>query len=277
MAEVALTEAPSKRKLEASSEALECKKPRDCGPSDILAVEPDVGNSQEASAQINGEHKPADQVKLSVETGSNTEEADAKLSKNDGNSFRDEELKLSAQGPGSSSATLQELGAIGEGEVLEQDGDEEDGSGELSGLDTENDSEDEEEDAGSDEDAGFDEDEDGSDDASDNEEDKEHILTATVSSLQAEPAGKDKGKQKVDDVIGKSIMLLDKGKGKAIVEDETVPISDEDDAGYLSEDPLEEVDLNNILPTRTRRRSTQHYDFVDQGDNEDDDEDDSDA
>ncbi|KAI5072280.1 hypothetical protein GOP47_0012386 [Adiantum capillus-veneris] len=272
MAEVVSTEAPLKRKLDGSSEAVECKKPRDCDPSVGLAL----GNSKEASAQSNGDHSAAQSNLL----GENTAEFIEGPSKNDANSTKNSELRLSAQATGSSSASLQELEAVGEEEVLEEDeADEKVGSGELSGLASENASEDEGEDGSDvDEDDSGDDSND-SDDASDDETLEEHVLTSTSSSLQAEAAQKDKGKAKMEDIKGKGIMPLDKGKGKAIVEDETAPASDEDDAGYLSEDPLEEVDLNNILPTRTRRRSsTQHYDFVDHGtDADDDDDNDSDA
>ncbi|KVI09251.1 glutamic acid-rich protein [Cynara cardunculus var. scolymus] len=59
---------------------------------------------------------------------------------------------------------------------------------------------------------------------------------------------------------GKGIMKDDKGKGKLIEESEE---DDSDDDGAsesdgdddLSDDPLAEVDLDNILPSRTRRRT----------------------
>jgi hypothetical protein len=84
---------------------------------------------------------------------------------------------------------------------------------------------------------------------------------------------KDKGKR-VE--IGKD----NKGKGKRTVEesdDDGDNLDEEDDGGDLSEDPLDEVDPSNILPSRTRRRASQpvQYDF-DHGSG-DDSEDDSDA
>ncbi|MCO5578690.1 hypothetical protein L7F22_032534 [Adiantum nelumboides] len=274
MAEIVSTEAPLKRKLDGSSEAIECKKPRDCSS----ASEPAPGYSQEAPAQSNGDHKTANLLNLSGEAGLNAAELPEEQHKNDECSFEDLELKLSTRAPGSSSASLQEIEAISEGEVLEQDeAVEENDSGERSGLDTENDSDNEGEYGSDDDEDDSDDEEDDEEDASDNAEGAERMVISTSSSFQAEAAHKDKGKAKLDDAKGKSIMPLDKGKGKAVAEDETAPASDEDDAGYLSEDLLEEVDLNNILPTRTRKRSSiQHYDFVEQGDNEDD-EDDSDA
>ncbi|KAI3748166.1 hypothetical protein L6452_11074 [Arctium lappa] len=61
---------------------------------------------------------------------------------------------------------------------------------------------------------------------------------------------------------GKGIMKDDKGKGKLIEEseeddsdDDGVSESDGDDDDDLSDDPLAEVDLDNILPSRTRRRT----------------------
>lgn len=65
---------------------------------------------------------------------------------------------------------------------------------------------------------------------------------------------------------GKGILREDKkGKGKLIQESDDDDSSDDDGGGGgesdgnssdLSEDPLAEVDLDNILPSRTRRRST---------------------
>lgn len=90
---------------------------------------------------------------------------------------------------------------------------------------------------------------------------------------------------------GKGIMTADKGKGKLIEEDDE---NDDDSGGDddssdggvvsdgdsdLSDDPLAEVDLNNILPSRTRRRTIHPGEFIanDVGnDDEDDDSDDSD-
>lgn len=100
----------------------------------------------------------------------------------------------------------------------------------------------------------------------------------TVRNPSVNPGSSSKGKEK-EDIKGKGKdILVDGGKGKAKAEDSDEDLNDENDAGYLSEDPFEEVDLNNILPTRTRRRSGQpvHYDFAEFGD-DDDEEDDSDA
>lgn len=66
---------------------------------------------------------------------------------------------------------------------------------------------------------------------------------------------------------GKGIMKDDKGKGKMIEESEEDDSDDDgasesdgdgdgdDDDDDLSDDPLAEVDLDNILPSRTRRRT----------------------
>ncbi|KAL1216166.1 hypothetical protein V5N11_033790 [Cardamine amara subsp. amara] len=67
---------------------------------------------------------------------------------------------------------------------------------------------------------------------------------------------------------GKGISREDKGKGKLIEvdesDDEDDSDDDDDDEGFdeddesdFSDDPLAEVDLDNILPSRTRRRSIQ--------------------
>nr|XP_023898808.1 nucleolin-like [Quercus suber]POE52782.1 hypothetical protein CFP56_60466 [Quercus suber] len=70
----------------------------------------------------------------------------------------------------------------------------------------------------------------------------------------------------VVDRKGKGIMRADKGKGKLIEEEKNDDDEDDDDSDNdiggdvsdgesdLSDDPLAEVDLDNILPSRTRRR-----------------------
>lgn len=68
----------------------------------------------------------------------------------------------------------------------------------------------------------------------------------------------------------------DMGKGKKKVDDSDEENGvDDDDGGDLSEDPLDEVNPDNILPSRTRRRTSQpvQYDYG----SGDEDEDDSDA
>ncbi|KAF8104547.1 hypothetical protein N665_0171s0052 [Sinapis alba] len=87
---------------------------------------------------------------------------------------------------------------------------------------------------------------------------------------------------------GKGISREDKGKGKLIEVDESDD-SDDDDDEYdesdLSDDPLAEVDLDNILPSRTRRRSNQPGVYISNDrfgnhevdDDDDDSSDDSDA
>lgn len=259
------SEAPLKRKLDDVTEAAGCKQLRDCHSGDVAAAE------RTSSAVESAQYDKA-----------NTEE----IEEIDGNVAKNGELKRVAEDGGSATAGFEESEVVGEGEVLEEHGKEEkedeaeeeedDDEEELSEIDTEDD--DAEEDAESEEDD--------SEESSD-EEGEEERITSTSSSLQAASKGKgiDKGKGKekeVVDIKGKGIMVVDKGKGKAKVEDDATAGSDgehdEDDAGYLSEDPLDEVDLNNILPTRTRRHSSStHYDFVDMGDDGDDDDDDSDA
>ncbi|CAN6907883.1 unnamed protein product [Brassica oleracea] len=83
---------------------------------------------------------------------------------------------------------------------------------------------------------------------------------------------------------GKGISREDKGKGKLIEVDESDDSDDGDeyDESDLSDDPLAEVDLDNILPSRTRRRSIQPGVYISNdrsGNNENDDDssDDSDA
>lgn len=75
-------------------------------------------------------------------------------------------------------------------------------------------------------------------------------------------------------VKGKGALKDDKGKGKMIVEEEEEDSGDSssDDCGSvgvpsesdsdLSDDPLAEVDLDNILPSRTRRRTARPGVFI---------------
>ncbi|XP_010476262.1 PREDICTED: uncharacterized protein DDB_G0283697-like [Camelina sativa] len=101
--------------------------------------------------------------------------------------------------------------------------------------------------------------------------------------------------EKVEEEVdrkGKGISREDKGKGKLIEvdsSDDEEDDSDDDDEGFgeddesdFSDDPLAEVDLDNILPSRTRRRSSQpgvyiSNDVSTRGDDDDDSSDDSDA
>ncbi|CAN7058207.1 hypothetical protein Bca4012_094011 [Brassica carinata] len=93
---------------------------------------------------------------------------------------------------------------------------------------------------------------------------------------------KQEGGEEVDRK-GKGISKEDKGKGKMIEVEESDDTDDEDDEdgdeSDLSDDPLAEVDLDNILPSRTRRRSIQPGVYISNdrgGVNEDDDDDSSD-
>uniref|UniRef100_A0A1J3D8D0 Histone chaperone domain-containing protein n=1 Tax=Noccaea caerulescens TaxID=107243 RepID=A0A1J3D8D0_NOCCA len=87
-----------------------------------------------------------------------------------------------------------------------------------------------------------------------------------------EDEDEDEEEEEEDDLIeaeinrkGKGISREDKGKGKMIEVDESDEDDDSDDEdggdeydeSDLSDDPLAEVDLDNILPSRTRRRSIQ--------------------
>ncbi|KAF5752288.1 nucleolin [Tripterygium wilfordii] len=83
---------------------------------------------------------------------------------------------------------------------------------------------------------------------------------------------------------GKGIMKEDKGKGKAVAEEDSSDDEDSSDGGGesgdsdLSDDSLAEVDFDNILPSRTRRKSVQPGVYIanDRG-ADDDDSNDSDA
>ncbi|KAK9272037.1 hypothetical protein L1049_002406 [Liquidambar formosana] len=92
------------------------------------------------------------------------------------------------------------------------------------------------------------------------------------------------GKAEVDHK-GKGILREDKGKGKLIEEEDESDDDSSDGEGEsdgdsdLSDDPLAEVDLDNILPSRTRRRVVNPAVNIanDNGSKDDDDSDDSDA
>ena len=96
--------------------------------------------------------------------------------------------------------------------------------------------------------------------------------------------------QAMADRKGKGILSGDKGKGKLIVDEEDEDDGNDDsssggsdleDGGDsdLSDDPLAEVDLDNILPSRTRRRQVQPGVYIanDLGNNDDDDDDSDDS
>ncbi|KAA8548278.1 hypothetical protein F0562_004461 [Nyssa sinensis] len=111
---------------------------------------------------------------------------------------------------------------------------------------------------------GEDEDEDEDDEDDEDEDDDEHS----------------NGNAEIDRK-GKGILREDKGKGKLIEEsdDSSVGVSESDGDSDLSDDPLAEVDLDNILPSRTRRRAVQPGIYLsnDHGNKNDGDSDDSDA
>ncbi|CAI9106066.1 OLC1v1005124C1 [Oldenlandia corymbosa var. corymbosa] len=124
--------------------------------------------------------------------------------------------------------------AMGErNKILEED---EDGKAEeAQGGDEDNEDEDEDEDEYE-----FDDSDESDDDDDDDDDDHSNGNAETV------------------DRKGKGIMIDDKGKGKMIEESDEDSIKggieSDDDDGDLSDDPLAEVDLDNILPTRTRSR-----------------------
>ncbi|KAK7395970.1 hypothetical protein VNO78_16618 [Psophocarpus tetragonolobus] len=75
----------------------------------------------------------------------------------------------------------------------------------------------------------------------------------------------DDEQEEEEDTKGKGILRDDKGKGKMVEEvddddddsddDDDDSDDEHDDGSDFSDDPLAEVDLNNILPSRTRGRS----------------------
>lgn len=120
------------------------------------------------------------------------------------------------------------------------------------------------------------EDEDDEDDEGEDYEGEDEDEDGDYDSGQAEENRKGEGKARDD-----------KGKGKMIVEEQD-DSDDEDEDGNvgsnlsngesdLSEDPLAEVDLDNILPSRTRRRTVQPGVYISNDLGHDDDSDDSDA
>ncbi|KAJ0988756.1 hypothetical protein J5N97_007112 [Dioscorea zingiberensis] len=108
------------------------------------------------------------------------------------------------------------------------------------------------------------------------------------------PSAEEDNGDEVDEIDRKGkgvITAVNKGKGIMVVEDEEDDSDDEDsssdessggvgvgneDGSDFDDDPLAEVDLDNILPSRTRRRAPPApgaYLVVDQDEDEDDDED----
>lgn len=77
---------------------------------------------------------------------------------------------------------------------------------------------------------------------------------------------------------GKGIMRDDKGKGKLVEvsQDSSDSGSESDADSDLSDDPLAEIDLDNILPSRTRRRMVQPGVHISNNQVTKEDEDDSD-
>ncbi|CDP09636.1 unnamed protein product [Coffea canephora] len=77
---------------------------------------------------------------------------------------------------------------------------------------------------------------------------------------------------------GKGIMTDDKGKGKLVEvsQDSSDSGSESDADSDLSDDPLAEIDLDNILPSRTRRRVVQPGVHISKDQCAKEDEDDSD-
>ena len=103
------------------------------------------------------------------------------------------------------------------------------------------------------------------DDDDDDEEEEEEYEDEDEDDDEDSENGDEKA---VVDRKGKGIMRADKGKGK-LIEEENDDDEDDDDSDSdigsdvsdgesdLSDDPLAEVDLDNILPSRTRRRTVQ--------------------
>ncbi|KAH7420368.1 hypothetical protein KP509_13G004300 [Ceratopteris richardii] len=266
---IRLTEAPLKRKLEDPSDGLQCKKPRDC----LTSVEPTLEHPQGATESDNDKLNSTSVAVKPVEATPNPISAGEEVPKGQQSAAKFDELEPSIGVSGPSSVVLEKHG---HSEAIVTNKEIDDETNDQLGSEGEIDSEDEDEYEADDGDS--DEEEESSENLSDDEGEQEHTLSSTSRSLQDEAAWKSKGKEKIDDIKGKGILALDKDKGKAIAEDDTSPDRDEDDAGYLSEDPLQEVDLNNILPTRTRKRNI-NYDYNtvnDVGDNDDDDDEDDD-
>ncbi|XP_026379513.1 histone H2A.Z-specific chaperone CHZ1-like [Papaver somniferum] len=119
-----------------------------------------------------------------------------------------------------------------------------------------------------------------------NHEKEEEEVNVKGKGVMISREDKGKGKLFVEDDGEEEVVVDRKGKGKMIVEDEDDSDDDDEFGGGelsdidsdLSDDPLAEVDLDNILPSRTRRRVVpppEEY-RVDDLDDEDD-SDDSDA
>ncbi|MFS8011573.1 hypothetical protein Hanom_Chr14g01310691 [Helianthus anomalus] len=98
------------------------------------------------------------------------------------------------------------------------------------------------------------------------EEEEEEEDYEAEDELDSDDEDEDEDEHSEIDRKGKGIMKDDKGKGKMIEEseEEDDDDSDDEDGGGASEsdgdddfsdDPLAEVDLDNILPSRTRRRT----------------------
>lgn len=124
------------------------------------------------------------------------------------------------------------------------------------------------------------------DDELSDEDSEDDVKSKSVKKLPPQSKGKAPVKVvsslngKGRDEKGKGIMK-DKGKAKAKLEESSSDAEgdSEDDGGDLSDDPLQEVDPSNILPSKTRRRASQpaNYQFANiSGDDDEDDDDDSD-
>ncbi|XP_043723180.1 nucleolin-like [Telopea speciosissima] len=119
-----------------------------------------------------------------------------------------------------------------------------------------------------------------------NDEDDDESDDSDEDDEAVDQDGEHSNGKSVIDAKGKGIMVEEeKGKGKNLKvengsDDESADerdLSDEDTD--LSDDPLAEVDLENVLPSRTRRRVAQPGAYIvnDLGGDDDDDSDDSDV
>ncbi|KAF8400035.1 hypothetical protein HHK36_015909 [Tetracentron sinense] len=113
--------------------------------------------------------------------------------------------------------------------------------------------------------------EDGEEEDEDEDEDEEE---------DEDERGEHSNRKDAIDSKGKGILKEDKGKGKLKAgdgsgEDSSDGGGQSDDDSSLSDDPLAEVDLDNILPSRTRRRVAQPGAYL--VNDLEDDSDDSDA
>lgn len=124
------------------------------------------------------------------------------------------------------------------------------------------------------------------DDELSDEDSEDDIKSKAVKKLPPQSKGKTPVKGisssngKGRDEKGKGIMK-DKGKAKAKLEESSSDAEgdSDDDGGDLSDDPLQEVDPSNILPSKTRRRASQpgNYQFANISGDDDDDDDDDDS